>query len=316
MTEPFESGADLGGAHDDQGTAPGADAPDEEMTDDTPGTEQGTPPPAEDTFFDPTALAPELQDQWKRMQASFTKKRQEDRTAARQFSQKAELVDKFYSDRDYARKVVQQIAPYLGLQIQPASGGTPAPQGTPQGGQPGSSQELESELAQSLGQDLGFLAKPLAQVLGRVIEHRVKDALSPFEQQTVLQQQRSQQQEEDEALATMDSQYPGWEQHQTQMQALDTFLRSGKHRHPVFGTRQEALYKLVTGGAMARVDAAKAMGQAAKNRTTTGRAGRQTASTLPDTLRQANREQGWNQAWALAAQNLEELEREAERTLR
>lgn len=310
MADDFQAGADLAGEQDDQGTDPGADALGEPMRDTTQGTEQ-----AEDTFFDPKELAPELQDQWKRMQASFTKKRQEDRQIARQFSQKAELVDKFYSDRDYALRVVQQIAPYLGLQMTPASGGTPGTQGTP-AGQTGTTQDLESDLQQHLGQDLGFLAKPLAQVLGRVIERRVKDALSPFEQQTLQQQQQSQQQEEDEALAAMDSQYPGWEQHQTQMQALDAFLRSGKHRHPVFGTRHEALYKLVTGGAMARVDAAKAMQQAAKNRTTTGRAGRQTASNLTDTLRKANREQGWNQAWKLVADNLEELEREAERSLR
>jgi hypothetical protein len=311
MAEDFQAGADLGGGPDDQGADPGAEAADEPMTDDTQGTEQ----PAEDTFFDPKELAPELQDQWKRMQASFTKRRQEDRQTARQSSQKAALVDKFYNDRDYALRVVQQVAPYLGLQLSPMSGGTPAGQGTPQGGH-GQSQDLESELQSSLGQDLGFLAKPLAQVLGRVIENRVKDALSPFEQQTLQQRQQSQQQEEDEALAAMDSQYPGWEQHQTQMQQLNAFLQSGKNRHPVFGTRHEALYKLVTGGAMARVDAAKAMGQAARNRTTTGRAGRQTASNLTDTLRKANREQGWNQAWKLVADNLEELEREAERSLR
>jgi biopolymer transport protein ExbB/TolQ len=310
MAEDFQAGADLGGMQDDQGPDPGADATDEPMTDDT----QGTEPQQEDTFFDPAQLAPELQDQWKRMQASFTKRRQEDRQTARQAAQKAQLVDKFYNDRDYALRVVQQVAPYLGLQIVP-HGGTPGPQGTPSG-QTGNTQDLESELHQNLGSDLGFLAKPLASVLGRVIERRVKEELSPFEQQTRQQQQLSQQQEEDEALAAMDSQYPGWEQHQTQMQQLDAFLRSGRNRHPVFGTRQEALYKLVTGGAMARVDAAKAMQAAAKNRTTTGRAGRQTASNLTDTLRKANREQGWNQAWKLVADNLEELEREAERQLR
>jgi hypothetical protein len=314
MAEDFQDRADLAGGQDDQGQDPGADAAGEGMTDDTQaGQQEGQ---QEDTFFDPAQLAPELQDQWKRMQASFTKRRQEDRQTARQSSQKAALVDRFYSDRDYARTIVEQIAPHLGYHLSPMSGGTPAPQGTPQRGPLTDTQDLESSLQQDLGQDLGFLAGPIAKSMRREIERRVQEALSPLEQQTRQQQIAAQQAEEDEALALMDSQYPGWDQQKTQIDALDAFLRSGKHRHPVFGTRLEALYKFVNGGAMARVDAAKAMSQAAKNRTTTGRAGRQTASNLTDTLRKANREQGWNQAWKLVADNLEELEREAERQLR
>src|SRR5215472_18667231 len=67
----------------------------------------------QDTFFDPKALSPELQTQWKSMQRAYTKRMQQ--FAANR--DKADLVDRFNSDPSVRRQILQQYAHELGLQV-------------------------------------------------------------------------------------------------------------------------------------------------------------------------------------------------------
>src|SRR5438309_2426331 len=95
----------------------GTNTPPEPAPTETPGQ---APPEIQDSFFDPKALAPELQKQWKSMQAAYTKKMQH---FARTRDQ-AELVERFNSDPAFRRQTLLQYAHELGVPVQP---GQPAP---------------------------------------------------------------------------------------------------------------------------------------------------------------------------------------------
>jgi hypothetical protein len=280
--------------------AQGAAAPDAAMT----GAD--TPPAGEETFFDPAQLAPELQAQWKSMQASFTRARQKDRADARQSSDKAALVDKFWNDRAYALQVVQQIAPQLGLTL--------TPQGTPQGqpgGNPGavptSTEGITALLTAKLGPDLAFLAPALAPAIEHVVTQQTRAAVQPLEQRAQAYTQAQRQQQEDALMAELDTEHPGWEeQYGAQMKELDAFLASDTLTHPTFGSKYSVYLKLLNPSA-AKVEAIRGMQRAAGNRVGTGRVGRPAASNVIDQIRQANLKDGWNAAWDLAIKNVDSL---------
>ena len=107
--------------------------------------EQGAPA-AQDTFFDPKALPPELQKHWRSMQGAYTKKMQ-------QFAQgrdALELVQRFNTDPAFRRATLQQYAHELGIQ-----GQAPPPAGTPQQQAP---QEFVQAFKSALPAELQWMA--------------------------------------------------------------------------------------------------------------------------------------------------------------
>lgn len=330
MSEPFEDlGAafdqqlddlddDLGAELDDGRQTDGAGADEDDLDgqggDPGDGRDDGQDP--QETFIDPAQLPPEMQGHFRRMQASFTKARQRDRAQLKSFEQKAQLVDRFYQDPSYALQVIQQLAPHLGVQLTPLDG-SPGPRG--QGTRPAQANQgdLESEFQQELGSDLGFMARPLARIFNRleqVVEARVKSALQPYERLTAQQRRETQEMDRERSVARMDSRFPGWEQHEADMQALDAFLRSGREFHPRFGSRQEALYALVSNGnGTARVAAVRDLSRTARRKTTTSRAGRRSTPNLSQQIVEAGRKKGWDAGWEVLTNNLDALERESQR---
>ena len=121
------------------------------MGDDLPDSEHGANPDASEltdesgqqapaaspevqgeAFFDPQTLSPELQEQWKRMQAAYTRRSQVLASQKKELGiteERLKVVDRFFNDTEFARGVVEKIAPELGYELRPKSG-TPAPQGT------------------------------------------------------------------------------------------------------------------------------------------------------------------------------------------
>jgi hypothetical protein len=264
-----------------------------------------TPPASEETFFDPAQLAPELQEQWKRMQASFTKARQKDRESARQAADKAAMVDKFYNDPSYARQVLEQLAPQLGYTLSPVTR-TPGQQGTAPA-LPTSTEGITDLLTQKLGPDLAFLAPALAPAIADAVQQSTRAAVAPLEHRAVAQTQAQRQADEDRLMAELDTEFPGWEeQYGADMQELDRFLASEALTHPKFGSKYSVYLKLLNPSA-AKVEAIRGMQQAGRNRVGTGRVGRPAATNVIDQIRKVNLEQGWNEAWQMAIQNVDAL---------
>jgi len=267
-------------------------------------------PAAEEHFFDPAQLAPELQQQFKQMQASFTKRMQGFRAKEKDLAgvtEKAALVDRFYQDPAYALQIIQQIAPQLGLTLgrgqgTPGQPGTPAPATASTG--------LADLLTEKLGPDLAFLAPALAPAIEHVVEQRTRAAVAPLEQRAVAQTQAQRQAEEDAIMASLDTEHPGWEeQYGADMQALDAFLASPNLTHPRFGNKYQ-LYLALLNPAAAKAGAVRDMQAAARNRVGTGRPGRPAASNVIDQIRQAHLKDGWNAAWEMAIKNVDTLAEE------
>jgi hypothetical protein len=277
--EPFEAPSDEG-------------EPDEEPAEDGPAAATG-----DETFIDPATLPPELQAHFKRMQGAFTRRMQQSRDAER----KAAVVDRFYSDPAYARAVIAQIAPQLGLSF--SSTGTPPSPGTPVASPtPASSQDLSAQLAAELGPDLAFLAQPLGQVLQRVLAQQVHTAVAPLEHRTQAQHQAARKREEDQLMAALDASHPGWEdEYGDRMRALDDFLMSDDLTHATFGNKYELYLRLLNPDA-ARIEAARGMQAAGRRRVGTGRPTGSRTNIMDVIRKTRDPEQKWQIAARWAAE--------------
>lgn len=266
----------------------------------------------QETFFDPSQLAPELEQQFKQMQASFTKRMQGFRAKEKELAgvtEKAALVDRFYKDPAYALQVMNQIAPQLGVTLSRGTGtatGQPANPAT----SAVSTESITDLLTQKLGPDLAFLAPALAPAIEHVVQHQTRAAIAPLEQRAVAQTQQQREAEENALMAQLDTEHPGWEEtYGADMQALDAYLASSALTHPKFGNKY-ALYLQLLNPAAARAGAVRDMQTAARNRVSTGRPGRPAASNVIDSIRKTNLEHGWNEAWQVAIKNVDALAEE------
>lgn len=229
-------------------------------------------------------------------QGAYTKSRQKDREKygklESEHGQYQQILAKFYQDEAYAKQVLAQRFPQLAAQLVGQPG--PAAPGTPASPTSGLTQQLQ----QSLG-DYGFLAPALGPVLERVITEQVQQRLTPFEQRTTQQAEQARHAEEASLLAAMDSAHPGWEaSYGTQMQELDKFLASEALTHPKYGNKYELYYRLLNADA-ARIDATRAMADAARQRTGLGRTGR---SSVPNVVDQVRKAESARDAFKLAAE--------------
>ena len=284
---PLDAGA-LG--QTDEGQSGLADAttdgtPEERFTDETP------PDPTDPNYL-----------YW---QGAYTKSRQRDRekygTLEGEHKQFGDVLRNFYTSDEYALQVLRQRFPHLAGRL--SLDGAPAP-GTGPGqasraGETPTSGQVEGLLAQSLGEDLAFLAPRLGPVIERVIATAVSSALAPDRQRSEQREAAERKQQEEAIFAKLDGQYPGWEaRYATKMQALDAFLGGDALSHPEFGSRHELLLRLLNPD-LARVEAARSMGEAARGRVTSGRAGR---PGQPNIAEQARAAPNSAEAWEIAAQ--------------
>jgi hypothetical protein len=239
---------------------------------------------------------------YKYWQAAYTQTRQRERAqygkVEAEHKQYGDVLRNFYQDDAYALQVLRQRFPQLANQLS-LSGGTPgqAAANTPSRGQ--QSSPVVQLLEQSLGEDLAFLAPRLGPVLEQVIQHGIRSGLAPIEQQTQQQRATERKRQEDALLSSMDSDYPGWEgRYGNDMKELDAFLASDELTHPKWGNKYQLLYRLANSD-HARVDAVRSIGEAARNRQTTGRPGRQ---SQPDPTQDILKAKTNSDAFRLAAE--------------
>lgn len=256
----------------------------------------------EETFFDPKELSEELQAEWKRMQAGFTRARQKDREQVRQAQEKVQLVDRLNSDPAFAKQLVEFLAPKVGIQL-----GGPPVLSPPAHQQANALADTVSQaLADKLGPELAFLAPALAEA----VQEATRAAVSPFEKRQVeqesmtrAQQQAARQAEEDRLMAELDAKLPNWEEeYGKKMEALDAFLASDTLVHPEFGSKYD-LYLRLLNPDMARVAAIKDMERSSRLGITTGRTGTPTRSNVLDRVKEAHAKKGWNEMWDVIQSN-------------
>ena len=249
---------------------------------------------AEDTFLsasdlDPRKLPPELQPIFKRMQGVYTKKSQE----LASIREKAEVVDRFYGDRDFAQQTLVQWAAQNGFQLLPINGGQApqAAQGAKAGGIPPAA--LVDAFKNNLAPELQWMAEPMAAAMGQSMQ----SMLSPVLQQQQAAQSEARVQEWNKYAGELTGIAPGWEEHEDTMSELFDFFGSPAQFHPKYGSKLEMLYTLATGKAAAMKQATDRVNSAAKNRVSSGRGGGDSRPTIVDSIAKAKTS---NDAWELA----------------
>lgn len=291
MSELLESTAVADGGHDPGPELPETTSPDPGPTPAAP--EGGASSSKEDTFFDASQLSPELQTQWKRMQGAYTKKMQ----AAADWRKKADAFDRFYGDRTYQQQVLESTARELGFTLNRAGQVVPAGPSRAATADP----ELMGALKESLGPELGFLADKLAPVFSSFLEHRLQAAVSPLQQRTESMTQAQLDARLDAALGELSEKVPGWEAYEDDMEDLLGFLQSGETHSRRWGNKAVLLFNMVNDGA-ATAKAVARIGQAGKNRVSTGHTGQSTATNWDEIIK---KEKNPQKRWALLTRKAE-----------
>jgi hypothetical protein len=284
------------------GTAADPDA--EAAAGDAPKGEAGTTAAAEapakaESFIDPSELPDELKPHWKRMHRAFTKRMEE----TKDMKDKAALVDQFRSDPNFALQTIQQAAQQMGYSLSKAQAAEVVQSAaTAVGG--GAPQELVAAVKAQLSPELQWMAPSLANTQWVTMQMQMAPLKKEREQEATARRNE----EYKELAEELGEQAPGWEEHEDDMEELLTFLKSDSMKSRKFGSKLSLLHGIVTGNASAVASAVRRMGEASRNRTSTGQAGRSTAPNIDKRVREAKTDQD---AWQIAAQAaVEDLERQ------
>ena len=275
-----------------QGQIPVSDEPlpaepvSDEPTEPAPG--DGGAPVQEDSVFDPSQLAPELQTQWKKMQGAYTKRMQ----SIAQTKNAAQIVDRFNTDPDFARQTIQQRAQQLGMTL-----GQP---GSQPGLSNGSSKSLPPELVEAVKTNLSPELQWMAPALAASQWAGMQMALQPIQEQQAQSARSTRDQQYDALVEQLSSKAPGWEAHEDDMDGLLSFLQSPKMTDRRWGSKLELLHKLVTGDGQATAEAARRMGQAGRSRAP---GGMPMAAPVLNIGEQVKKVKNNSEAWELAAKH-------------
>lgn len=269
-------------------------------------TEGGPAKPAVEveSFINPKDLPEEIKPHWKRMHGAYNKFLGQ----KKELEEKAQLVDRFYSDANFRRETLRQWAAQDGVAL-PQAQGSNGHAATVSGDVP--SQYVEMAKA-SLPTELQWMAESQAKLAYTIGKAMVGDALKPYEEKTQATT-KTQRAEQYETLAQQLSEaVPGWEEHEDDMGELHAFLQSDQMTHKRFGSKLRLLYDVVTKNAVAMQTAVKRIGGAGKNRTTSGQQVR-TIDNTDDRIRKAPTNEA---AWDMAMQKAEdELRKNGQRVL-
>lgn len=260
--------------------------------------------PSAEQFVNPAELPEELVPLYKRMQASFTKKMQSlsgERTGLRQ---KADGYDRLMNDPDYARQVIMEAAPRLGLSVAKQSGnGASAPAAAAlQGDTSAPPADFVEAIKGRLKPEMQWMAEDLAQANWQA----TRMLMAPYMERQ-QQELRGRRTKDYESLADeLSTKVPDWAEHEEDMAELLRFLASDTLTHPVYGSKIELLYNTVTKNSVATREAVKRMSNAGRSRTTTGRVETSTRSNLAEEVRKApNMQDAWKLAAAAALQQVQ-----------
>jgi hypothetical protein len=192
------------------------------------------------------------------------RRRQRYESRIRELEEQVGIVQQFRSD---PHGTMRAVAQQLGYELRPASQDPSTP----------SRSEVPRDVLQMAEQalrednpDLAFMAPALAKVAYQI----AKQTVEPVNNQTQALNQTRRAQEYREAVDQLESEYPEWRTHETEMSQRLDFLKSalngGPMVHPKYGNVLNILYGWSSGDGRAIVAAARRMSEAARNRVSTG----------------------------------------------
>lgn len=280
--------------------------PTETPEDTSPGEPEGETTPEKETpedsfvsekdIMEKIRANPDLDHVFKKMQGTYTKKMQGIST----LRDKAEAVDRFWSDPEYARQVLQQRTSQLGLSPTQAPSQAAGGDGSPVTRAPS---ELVDAVKRNLSPELQWMAETIANA--HWAAHQV--TARPVEERRQNEQMAQRLDQYEEMAAALSEKAPGWEDHEDEMEELLNFLESDKMHHKRFGSKLDILYAIVTGNATAIAEASRRMSGAARSRTpaSSGGAGRTSGPNTEERIKKAKTPQ---EQWDIAGQAaIEEL---------
>ena len=282
-------------------------------------TEQPDAAAQEEHLIDPATLPPELKPHWKRMTRAYNERLGELRTREQQassFREKAELVDRFYNDPQYAAQTLLAMAPRLGLTVTQANG-QPLPFTLPGAQQQTQGSDVPEHIMQAAKQavagdkDMEFIAPVIAKAAWAITQAETA-GLKQAEQQRTEQARTS---EFQAAVDELEEEGVTWREAERDMEGFFQFLKSaasgqGPLRHPKYGNFLKILYQGATGNKDAQVQAGKRLQQAFQSKTVTSTP---TRNNQPDVQRQIKEAKSSEEKWQLAMRDAVRQAREAMR---
>ena len=262
------------------------DEPQPPAAQETPGTE---------SFIDPATLPPELKQHWTRMHRAYTQGLER----IKGVSDKAAIVDRFYNDPQFAAATVAQWAQQHGVQLggPPAQSAPPSP--PPAAGAPPEIVEAMRQQLRATTPELEWMAPSLAPAVWTAIQQAVGPVVHYQQAQTQQWKQEQQQYEVQQQAqayaqvsATLSEPHPGWEEHEKDMTDVLTFLTGPALQHPMYGSKLEILFNLVTGGAASTRKAVQRMQDATKRRASSSTGGSATGTNVAERVLKADTRRG------------------------
>ena len=247
---------------------------------------------AEETFLDgdgnldPRKLAPELQPIFKKMQGAYTKRMQ----AISEIREKASVVDRFYSDPQFAQQTLAQWAYQNGYQLTPANAAQMQQARTQQQGN--APAFLVDAFKQNLQPELHWMAEPLANAM----QASMQGMLQPAFQQQQAQVQQAREKDWDRSAEELAGVAPGWEEHEDTMGELFDFMRSPDQYHPVFGSKLQMLYDLATARAATLKQTQQRVAAAGKNRVSSSNRPAGNRPSIEQEISKASTKDAWAKA--------------------
>lgn len=250
---------------------------------------------------------PDLKKAYGWMQSAYNKKI----SGRRELEEKASMVDRFYSDPQFATQTIQQWAAQNGYSLtrgQAAAiareSGAPATTGASNV----PPQYVEAVRA-GLPTELQWMADSIASATFAANQAMMKPIQENAQQQSRVQRER----EFDSMAKELATVVPGWEEHEDEMSQLLDFMTSPEMKHEKFGSKLRILFDVVTSGASSISEATKRINQAAKNKSSFSRNGSSSAPNLDERIRGAAKK-NINDAWKIAGDHAQEtLQRQGSR---
>lgn len=236
--------------------------------------------PTEENFVDPSTLPAEIKAHWKQMHRTYNQKLAE--IKAKQAD--IDLVAQYRSNPHAAEQFIRSEARRLGISLAEARAATneaPQPSGQPVPA------DLVALMKADMPQELAWLADSLAPTLSKVVNRLVQSQTAPLAERQRQAEIDRHALELEGLAAELSERAPGWEAHDKDMLSLLEFMGSGRMRDPRWGSKLELLHKLADGGQAATVNALQRMGEAARNKTTTGQPARASVTNISDRVRAA-----------------------------
>lgn len=221
-----------------------------------------------------------------------------DESEVRGLRQKAQMVDRFYSDPAYALQTIQQVAQTMGYTVAKAG----AAPGAPERSREAVPAWVEEAARQALAgeEDIAFLAPAIAKVAHAITQQQ----LGPIHERAQAQEVAQRQVEFERMAQDLEAEGVDWRQHEDEMMERLTFLRQavngGSLSHPRYGNILKMLHQWTTGERGAQVEAGKRMQRALTNRSTTGSTRAQPPVDVTQLIREKTSPQD---QWAIAAKH-------------